>query len=252
MSRTLSPLTDATMCMVFFTRIPLPHVDIKDRKLGDAIWAAPIAGLMVAVVGALAYTICHMFDVPSRPAAAVALAAMMLATGCLHEDGLSDTADGFGGGKTLERKLEIMRDSRLGSYGAAALMGSMLIRWAALSTILDGTAFICALIAAQAGSRGIFGVLLRHTHLARESGLAGSVGEVSDTVSKAGLAMTAIALLFLGLWTAIITAIVLALCLLAFRALCRQQIGGMTGDTLGDAQQIAEIVILLAAAAAFS
>ena len=68
-------------------------------------------------------------------AAALALAAAMLATGCLHEDGLSDVADGFGGGKTRERKLEIMRDSRIGAYGAAALVMSVLIRWSALADL---------------------------------------------------------------------------------------------------------------------
>ena len=79
----------------------------------------------------------------------------MVVTGCLHEDGLSDTADGFGGGKTVERKLEIMRDSRLGTYGAAALMISILLRWTALATMLDGADVICALIAAHVGSRGM-------------------------------------------------------------------------------------------------
>ena len=83
----------------------------------------------------------------------------MLATGCLHEDGLSDVADGFGGGKTRERKLEIMRDSRIGAYGACALVLSVLLRWSALADLADPRARLagagrrpCRLARADAGA----------------------------------------------------------------------------------------------------
>lgn len=249
--RPMSPMADLATCLVFFTRLPLPHFGARGRTLGDAIWAAPGAGLIVAITGGFAFTLARMLDIPSLPATAVALAVAVIATGCLHEDGLSDTADGFGGGKTLDRKLEIMRDSRLGTYGAAALLFSILLRWSALATLHDGADVICALIAAHVGSRGIFGYLIQKTPLARDSGLAGSVGVVSDSVARTGLALGAAGLLFLGIGGAIAAAVVLAIVLLAFRALCLRQIGGITGDTLGAAQQLAEITILLAASAVF-
>src|SRR6516162_2489519 len=88
--------------------------------------------------------------VTSTPAAAaLALAAGMVVTGCLHEDGLADTADGFGG-SDRERRLEIMRDSRLGTYGACALLISLLLRWSALASIADARAVALALVAAHA------------------------------------------------------------------------------------------------------
>ena len=94
--------TDIALCLVFFTRLPLPTLDFRGRKLADAIWAAPLAGFAVAVVGALSYAIAAWLGLAAGPAAALALAAMVLATGALHEDGLSDVADGFGGGRDRE------------------------------------------------------------------------------------------------------------------------------------------------------
>lgn len=243
---------DVAIALVFFTRIPFPPFEIAHRKLGDAIWAAPIAGLAIAVLGAMAFTVGDILGMTSALAAAIALCAVMLATGCLHEDGLADTADAFGGGRTLERKLEIMHDSRLGTYGAAALMGSMLIRWAALASLTTGADVICALIAAHVGSRGMFGWLLRSTPLARNSGLAAAVGLVSQEASTAGLVIGALALLFLGIGGALIAGTIAAMAVYLFRQLAIRQIGGITGDTLGAAQQVAELSILAIASATLS
>ena len=102
--------------------------------LARAAWAFPIAGLVVGLIGAIVYALAHRIGLPSWTAAALAVAATLLATGCLHEDGLADTADGFGGGKTREQKLEIMRDSRIGTYGVCALALSLLLRVGALAS----------------------------------------------------------------------------------------------------------------------
>ncbi len=101
-------LDDIGLSLVFFTRLRLPSRDFGGRSLADAIWAAPFAGLAVAVIGALVYAIVSKAGLAAGPSAALALVATMLVTGCLHEDGLSDIADGFGGGRTREKKLEII------------------------------------------------------------------------------------------------------------------------------------------------
>jgi adenosylcobinamide-GDP ribazoletransferase len=177
----------------------------------------------------------------------MALAATMLATGCLHEDGLSDVADGFGGGHTREKKLEIMRDSRIGSYGAAALGLSILIRWSTLSGFDHLSHVFCALVVAHMASRGMAGAFMHLVPPARADGLAAGAGAVSAKAAMAGAAIGAAALLLLGLPAAVVTVIALAMPFFAFRLLCFRQIGGHTGDTVGALQQFGEILVLLAA-----
>lgn len=240
-------LDDIALCLVFFTRLPLPVFDFRSRSLADAIWAAPIAGLAVAVVGAVVYAIGVKLGLAAGPAAALTLAAMLLATGCLHEDGLSDVADGFGGGKTRERKLEIMRDSRIGAYGASALGLSLLIRWSALSQLANPTSVLLALIAAHAASRGLLGAFMHLAPPARSDGLSAGAGTVSAQTGVVGAVLGAVALLALGVGGAFVALILLALVFSALRALCLNQIGGQTGDTIGALQQFGEITVLLVA-----
>jgi adenosylcobinamide-GDP ribazoletransferase len=242
-----SLLRDIALCLVFFTRLPLPRLDFRDRKLADAIWAAPLAGLAVAMIGAFAYAIAHLFGLAAGPAAALTLAATLLATGVLHEDGLSDVADGFGGGRDREHRLAIMRDSRIGAYGAAALALSLLMRWSALAELHGNWPVLLALVAAHAGSRGLLGAFMHVLPAARSDGLAAGAGRVSRETALAGAALGALALLPLGLDTFVVMLLVLAALFLALRALCLDRIGGQTGDTAGALQQLAEIAILLAA-----
>src|SRR5215470_5966837 len=120
--RLRSLATDLTVSVLFATRLALAYPDpIEGRDLARASWALPVAGALVGALAGLAYCIAYWAGLPSLPAAVLALAATLAATGCLHEDGLADTVDGFGGGKNREHKLEIMRDSRVGTYGACAL-----------------------------------------------------------------------------------------------------------------------------------
>jgi len=243
---------DIALCLVFFTRLPLPVFDFRDRKLADAIWAAPLAGLAVAILGTLAYSIATRLGLAAGPAAALALTATVLVTGALHEDGLSDVADGFGGGGDRTRKLEIMRDSRIGAYGAAALALSLLIRWSALAEIHGSWPMLAALTAAHGASRGLLGAFMHALPSARDDGLSVGAGSVSRQVAIAGAALGAVALLPLGLNAFVSAAILLAIVFAAFGALCRHQIGGQTGDTAGALQQLAEIVVLLVASVTLS
>ncbi|MCO5065460.1 MAG: adenosylcobinamide-GDP ribazoletransferase [Rhizobiaceae bacterium] len=247
-----SVMADLAISLVFFTRLPLPPFDVPGRRLGDAIWAAPVAGIVVALAGGFVYTIAHACGINEGVAAALALATTMIATGCLHEDGLADTADAFGGGRTIGRKLEIMHDSRIGTYGAAALVLSVLVRWTSLASLPGGASAVCALIAAHAASRGLLPAIIQRTPAARESGLAASVGPVGDATALAALAIGAASLLLLGIAQGILLAILLGCLGWWLRGLFIRQIGGITGDTLGAAQQCAEITVLVVAGAALS
>jgi adenosylcobinamide-GDP ribazoletransferase len=249
---TRSVMSDLAIALVFFTRLPLPPFDVPGRKLGDALWAAPIVGIVVALVGGFVYTLAHAMGINEGVAAALALTATMVVTGCLHEDGLADTADAFGGGRSIARKLEIMRDSRIGTFGAAALGLSILLRWTSLASLPGGAGVICALLAAHAASRGILAALIQRTPAARDSGLAASVGSVSDTVALTAIALGAVPLLLLGIGQGILLAMLVACIAYWLRAIFFRQIGGITGDTLGAAQQIIEITVLLVAGAVLS
>jgi adenosylcobinamide-GDP ribazoletransferase len=124
--------------LAFFTRLPLRRGDGAPLDMNRIAWAAPVAGAIVGVVGAGVLAATEVLGLPRLISAGLATAALIAVTGALHEDGLADTADGFGGGATRERKLEIMRDSRIGAFGAVALALSILIRVAALAAALKG------------------------------------------------------------------------------------------------------------------
>lgn len=249
MSLPATMFDDLRIGLVFFTRLPLPHFEVRDRTLADAIWTAPLIGLVVALFGWLAYAIATLLGLAPSLAAALALTAGMLVTGCLHEDGLSDTADGFGGGRTRERKLEIMRDSRIGTYGACALALSILARWSAISELVTPGHVLVGLVVAHVASRALIPAFMQMLPQARIDGLSAGVGTLSDSVVITALAIGGIVLLLLGLKGAVVAAICLALLFVGFRKLCLAQIGGQSGDTIGALQQLAEITLLFAISA---
>jgi len=143
-------------------------------------WAAPVAGAAVGLIGALALALTALLGLPLLLRAAFATAALVVATGALHEDGLADVADGFGGGATPARKLEIMRDSRIGAYGAIALVLALILRVGALAAALDGGFWRAALslILVAALSRAAALTPLALLRPARADGAADHVAEL--------------------------------------------------------------------------
>lgn len=235
----------------FLTRLPLPRgATLAAEDLRRAQRLFPLAGLVVGLIGALAFWLASALGLGPWPAGALAVAATALATGALHEDGLGDTADGFGGGDDAGRKLEIMRDSRLGSYGGLALILSVLLRVAALAALADPDVAGAALVAAHVASRGALPAVMAAAPAARPDGLAASIGAARRPDLWLALGLTALlVVLALGLRGGFF---VLALVLLAGAAvvrLARRQIGGITGDVLGAIQQAAEATALLTVAA---
>jgi adenosylcobinamide-GDP ribazoletransferase len=241
---------DLKIGLLFSTRLPLPHaMPIAGADLARASWSLPVAGMLIGFAGALVYWISFHFDLPALVRAALAVGATLALTGCLHEDGLADTCDGLGGG-TRERKLEIMRDSRIGTYGAGALALSLLLRVGALAS-LDGPAPVAlALIAAHAGARAMVPLFLRLVPPARSDGLSSDTGRPpAASVAVAGLLGFALLLWCLGVGRAVVALLLLLAMLACLRWLCLRQIGGQTGDTAGALEQIGEIAILLVAVA---
>jgi adenosylcobinamide-GDP ribazoletransferase len=234
----------------FLTRLPLYRlVSIESGLLARSMRAFPLVGVVVGLIGWAVFAAAAALGLPPVATALAALAATVLVTGGLHEDGLADTADGFGGGADRERKLAIMRDSRSGAYGVMALIFSLGLRGAALAA-LTGSAAGPALIAAHAVSRAGIPLVMRFLAPARPDGLGASAGQPDDAAQAwcAGLAVAA-ALLCLGLSRGGVAVAVAAVAVAVVGLVARRQIGGHTGDVLGAVQQVGEIAVLLTAAA---
>ena len=178
------------------------------------------------------------------------MAATLLVTGCLHEDGLADTADGFGAAASRERKLDIMRDSQIGAYGASALILSLMLRAGAIASLAEPRLVASALIAAHAGARAALPVFMRLVPNARRDGLSADAGTPPQSSALIAALLGLVALLLcLGFGAALIAGVLLAAVMALMAWLCIRQIGGQTGDVLGALEQVSEILILLVAAA---
>jgi adenosylcobinamide-GDP ribazoletransferase len=237
--------------IAFCTRLPIGDAAAAGSDVARASWALPIAGAAVGAIGALVYAIAAALRLSPPIAAALALAATTAVTGVLHEDGLADTADGFGGGKDRDSKLAIMRDSRLGTYGACALFFSFLLRWSALAIIAHPAAVTMGLIASHTAARAPLPVFMRLVPRARGDGLSADAGEPSRESAAAACVIGVIALFVaLGPLTGVIAIALLIGAGLLTGSLSRHQIGGQTGDVLGALEQVNEVMVMLIAAVA--
>ena len=238
-------LTELAAAFMLLTRLRLPLMSPAELPIVRFVWAFPLVGATVGAVGAAAYTLCWMAGMPAPVGAAFALTAVALFTGALHEDGLADTADGFGGGRTRDRKLEIMRDSRIGSFGAVALILSLGARGEAIATLGQPARVLVALAVAGALARGGMIVLLLILGPARADGLAAGLRGRSTRCCVAGLVIAssfALLLLPFGLAGRAILGTLLVAVSVAWIA--QRQIGGYTGDVLGATSVVAECVTL--------
>ena len=235
--------------ILFLTRLRYgPAKPVGGRSIALAGWAFPIAGLVVGLIGALVYLLASRAGLPAWPAAALTVAATMAVTGALHEDGLADTADGFGGGNTRERKLEIMRDSRTGAYGVCALALSILLRVSALASLSAPGPVALALIAAHGAARAIMPVFMFFVPPARSDGLAAAAGQPARESTVAAAVLALLILVFcLGLVAGFAALILLAIVAAVLGWLSLAQIDGQTGDVLGAVEQVSEIAVLLVA-----
>lgn len=239
--------------LTFLTRLPVRAGSAETpfvASLADASWAFPLVGMLIGAVGGLAYFGAIGVGLPVLAAALIAIGATVLVTGGLHEDGLADTADGFGGGTSREDKLAIMRDSRSGAYGVLALIFSVGLRVAALTQISSGGHVLGALIASHALARGLIPIAMRSLDPARADGLGAEAGRPEQYVAlwACGIGILA-ALVCAGIRPGFLAVIVAAAAMAAMSWIAQRQIGGYTGDVLGAIEQASEIAALLAIAA---
>ena len=243
----------------FFTRIPMPaSVEFSQAQLNRAIRYFPLVGWLIGGLSALAYLGLSLLFPPAL-AIALTMVVGLLLTGCFHEDGLADTCDGLGGGWTIEQKLTIMKDWRLGTYGAAGLWAALTLKFAALFSLAEATPGwipALALLLAHPLSRVIPVVLIQVLPYvaAAETSKSKPLAESSsmrDAVIALWLAAPAVALLFcLELSSGVSgtqLALTVSLVLLAWGMVAmigsRRQLGGITGDVLGAVQQIGELLV---------
>lgn len=231
----------------FFTRLPVPAwVGHSAEQLNHAARYFPLVGSVVGAIGA-AVTALAWQVLPLSLAVIAGMAATLLATGAFHEDGLSDAVDGFGGGWEKAQVLAIMKDSRVGSYGAIAAALMLLAKWNALMELSD-EALLPAIVAGHAVSRFASTTLIHALDYVRDD----ASGKSKPLAEKLGTGELLLAGFF-GLAPCVLlpypeTVVALALVALvtwwAGRYFVRR-IGGYTGDCLGATQQLAELAFYL-------
>ena len=235
--------------VAFLTRLPLGHrVPGAEIDIARASWAFPIAGAVVGLIGGVIYALAFKLGLGAWPSAALCVAATLGVTGCLHEDGLADTADGFGGGTARERKLEIMRDSHIGTYGVCALTLSILLRVAVVAALARPSLVFWALIAAHGAARAVLPIFMTIVPPARDDGLSRAAGQpTQQTALIAGGLGILILVVLLGPLAAIAALVLLVIVMGLMTWLSSSQIGGQTGDVLGALEQVSEVAVLLIA-----
>ncbi len=232
------------------TRIPVRQHSEGDRQLADSAWAFPLVGAGIGAVAAFVLLVAQLIGLGDWLSALLAVLAGLLLTGAIYEDGLADTADGALGGHDRNSRLAIMHDSRHGTYGVLAIVLSVGLRAAALAQIGEAVHAGLALVAAHAASRAMVPAAMSVLPPARDDGLGATAGMPPPTaVFTAAAIAVAIGLASLGPLHGAVALALAAAAVYAAVAFARHQVGGYTGDVLGAFQQIAEIVMLLAAAA---
>ncbi len=254
-------LIDLKASIVFLTRLPITISAGSFPPLAAAARAFGPAGALIGAAGAAVYGCLHALGVPENVAVAVALGALILVTGGLHEDGLADTADGFGGGHDARQRLAIMRDSRIGSYGVIALVLAFIIRWAALTQIAaasgaqaSGWLVAGVMIAIQCLSRAAMVAMLASLPAARPEGRSAEAGRpgratlVQATTVSLGI-FVAVLWPFASIWAMTAVALAGLAATLVIMSLSRWLIDGQTGDVCGSVQVASEAAMLVVASA---
>ena len=237
---------DIAAALALLTRLPV--VTTSDRG-ARAAWAWPIAGAVTALIAAVLGWLSLALGLPPGLTAALILATMILLTGALHEDGLADCADGFWGGADPTRRLQIMKDSAIGTYGTLGLILVLLARWSAILALINAGWLVAPLITAALLSRVPMVAVMAWMEPARGDGLSHGVGRPdAEGVLLAVVVALLIALPLAG-FTALAAALVVAVLGLAVALIARAKIAGQTGDVLGATQQIAEVGALAVLAA---
>ena len=237
-----------TLALTFLTRLPLPAHDASPQQLAASVRYYPLVGALVGGLSAAVFWLAGLW-LPPLLALLLAVAAGLAATGAFHEDGLADTFDGIGAGADVDRTLEVMRDSRLGTYGVVALVLALGLKVAALASLAPRAVCI-ALIAGHGLSRLSSVVVMQTSAYVRAAGVATPLAQRFEPLAWVVVLVTGIALAAGLAWLLSPTTALLGFAgLAAGHALMRlcfeRKLGGYTGDTLGAVQQASEIGLYL-------
>ncbi|CCB67023.1 adenosylcobinamide-GDP ribazoletransferase [Hyphomicrobium sp. MC1] len=239
------------IALQFLTRIQVKQIiPFPEDWLPRSAKYMPLVGALIgATVGLVMLAATAVF--PASVAVVISLVASVLLTGALHEDGLADTVDAFGGGSNVERRLEIMKDSRIGTYGVLALIAVLALKGTSLAAI-GPVAVIGALITSYAGGR--LAAVLALAFLPYAGGDNVKVSRTPVRMTRGELIVAIVTGLAVGPFVMSIAAF-FAATVVAFAAaaviviLAQRKIGGYTGDVLGAVEQVYETAFLAVAAA---
>ena len=236
-------LSDIATSASVLTRLPMKAHWVDPARLATSAWAYPLIGALIGLVAGCFLTIFLWLGISSGVSAGCAIGVMILITGGLHEDGIADCADGLGGGTNKVHALEIMKDSRLGAYGALILMLFLIIRWTALND-LSVLQPIAVLGVVGAVSRLPMVLVMTGMDNARDDGFSKHVGRPQTTQAMVAVGLTLlISIIFLGFLGLLFLPLVVLSCL-PIVYIASKKIGGQTGDVLGGIQQCAEVAAL--------
>lgn len=244
------PLAQFATALAFFSRARVPEV-LARAPLVEAVAMAPLAGVAIALPAGLLMLVAHLLGASAMVAAVLAVAAMLVVTGALHEDGLADCADGFWGGADPARRLEIMRDSRVGSYGVLALVVAVLFKVALLASAMAAspTLAVLAFCASAGVARAVALYPWAGLMPARRDGLTVSIGRPTIATFRRAILLAIVASALLVAWWApvgfVLAGLAAAGAAKACAVLADAKIGGHTGDVIGATVVVADLTYLM-------
>ena len=231
------------LAFAFLTRLPCGPEPGERVEIGNAAWAFPLVGIVVGLFSGSVYLGATLV-LPALPSAILAMIAAILTTGALHEDGLADMADGFGGGTSRDEKLRIMRDSQVGSFGVVALIATFGLTASAMATAPAEMRTLAWFATIGACSRAAMVLPMALLQPARSDGLGHAAVLALDWRFCTAIAFATFAALLTMPVVILATALIAVLVLL----LAKRQVGGQTGDVLGATQKVSECACWLAVA----
>ena len=265
LQKSMGALLQIISAAMFLSRLPLNWVLLRVEEVSNPLKDTyefektakyfGLAAIIVAIPGAVVFSVSSLIGLPPMITAVLTVITLVISTGALHEDALADVADGFGGGSTREKKLEIMRDSQIGTYGACALILSIALQIACFVELISSYSIVelsLVILAVNVAATTVMVWPWATLSATRsEGGLSASHGMPSvDTAKLASIIGFSIALVLLwitvGLFPAAVSLAICWICMLAFSRFSSNQIGGHTGDSLGATKKLSELGLLLA------
>lgn len=241
---------DLVMALRFFSRLPTGDSAHERPDLGRIAMALPLASVVMGLIPIL-FLFGVWLGLPGYFAAALAVGAMVVVGGGMMEDSLADAADGLFGGSTRERRLDILKDSRHGTYGVAALCLFLVLRVTALGSVAATNPLAAAGLWLAANIAGRSAALWVAVALppARAEGASATAGSLPASRFWIGIALAALLVFVIGapassLLGVIVVGLAVALIVVGWTALCRKLVGGQTGDLIGAAAGLGEIAAL--------